>query len=250
MNTKNYPAHSSQNNKLTSKNRWLGFVYRMDVFLCLVCAAIFLAFPQIDLVVTGWFYNPHTYLFEYGSNSVAFFIYHATNVIAVVVSATLLLALLASVVLCKRILANKRTLVFLLSVALIGSGLVVNLILKDHAGRPRPTQTIEFGGTHQFVPALTLGSCTTCHSFVSGHASVGFWFFAFVLLARKRRWLLAPVLLGGIMGFGRILQGAHFLSDVIFSGWVMWFCACILYYLFFGAPKHSSATEKDPAIPR
>ena len=33
----------------------------------------------------------------------------------------------------------------------VGPGLIVNLVLKDHTGRPRPREITEFGGTEKFV---------------------------------------------------------------------------------------------------
>ena len=43
---------------------------------------------------------------------------------------------------------------FLFLGLLVGPGLVVNGILKDHWGRARPAEIIEFGGTAHFSPAF------------------------------------------------------------------------------------------------
>ena len=44
----------------------------------------------------------------------------------------------------------------------------------------------------------------------------------------RRRWLKVGLLAGLAAGLIRIAQGGHFLSDVLFSGWVMWLCAALL----------------------
>lgn len=104
----------------------------------------------------------------------------------------------------------------------IGPGLVVNFMFKGHFGRPRPRDTIEFGGDETFhalgVPGLEGGT-----SFPSGHASSGFfWLGLLVYYWRSNRRLALGfgalgLLHGGFMGAGRILQGAHYVSDVLWA---------------------------------
>jgi lipid A 4'-phosphatase len=124
-------------------------------------------------------------------------------------------------------------LVFLLSAVILGPGLLVNMGLKDNWGRPRPRQVMEFGGEKHYEPPLSPGlRCDDCHSFVSGHASIGFCFFGLALLSRSRKWLWLPAIAGTAIGVTRIAQGGHFLSDVLFSGWVVWYSTVFLHGLF------------------
>jgi lipid A 4'-phosphatase len=105
----------------------------------------------------------------------------------------------------------------------------VNAGLKEHWGRARPREVMEFGGSQQFTPALLpTAQCETNCSFVSGHAALGFYLIGIAWVSRKRRWLVAGITLGGLVGAGRILQGGHFLGDVIFSFWVVYFSAVLL----------------------
>lgn len=117
----------------------------------------------------------------------------------------------------------------MLLVALLGGVLLVNVGLKEHWGRPRPTATTHFGGAKPFQPALQPSAlCRSNCSFVSGHAATGFCLLALGLTgapALRRRWLLAGWVLGGTFGMGRIVQGGHFASDVIFCGLFIWGCA-------------------------
>ena len=60
---------------------------------------------------------------------------------------------------------------------------------------------------------------------MAGHPSVMFWLAALgyaVARGRRRNQIfLAAAVLGLLGGFGRIVQGGHFLSDVLFSGIVV-----------------------------
>jgi len=104
----------------------------------------------------------------------------------------------------------------------VGPGLLVETILKTHWGRARPNDTVFFGGSASFTPPGWIAAeCSHNCSFVSGHAALAFWLtaYAYVLPTEWRnRGILAGLALGAIVGLVRIVQGAHFLSDVIFAG--------------------------------
>lgn len=154
----------------------------------------------------------------------------------------------------------------LLLAALLGPGLTINVLLKDHWGRPRPHQTVAFGGVRQYLPPLAMGTAGTGKSFPCGHSSVGFLFGAWFLIWRRQRprlaalALLGSLVLGGLFGIGRMTAGDHFLSDVIWSGVIVYGLIWILYCLihsgvssqFFGALRARSfwasrhRTERDP----
>ncbi|MDQ5897167.1 MAG: hypothetical protein RLZZ592_1423 [Pseudomonadota bacterium] len=106
-----------------------------------------------------------------------------------------------------------------------GLGLVVNGVLKEQWGRPRPTAVRDFGGPHAFQPAGRISAlCRSNCSFVSGHAATGFALAALGLMgtpARRRRWAAIGLGAGLIVGAGRVMQGGHFLSDIIVAGLVM-----------------------------
>jgi lipid A 4'-phosphatase len=118
-----------------------------------------------------------------------------------------------------------RAAVFVLLSLAIGPGLIVNAGLKDHWGRARPSQIVEFGGTHLFTPALQPAhECARNCSFVAGDPSAGFFLLAFALLVPLpwRRPAIAGALgVGLLLGLSRIAQGGHFLSDVVFAGLIV-----------------------------
>lgn len=117
----------------------------------------------------------------------------------------------------------------------IGSGLIVNGILKDHWGRPRPKQIVEFGGKQQFRPYYSpnfFHQPEPSKSFPSGHSSMGFYFFVLALIGRRThiRWLfwfgmILAMILGLALSLARIAQGGHFLSDTLMSALIMWLVA-------------------------
>lgn len=129
--------------------------------------------------------------------------------------------------------------VYLLVVLLVGPGLIVNQLFKQSWGRPRPHQITAFRGSYAFVPVGTPGTLTQHNSsFPSGHAAVAFYLItpAFLVAQEHRRLargLMTLGLLYGLwMGGIRVIQGGHFLSDVVWSGAIVYFtaafCALVL----------------------
>lgn len=117
-------------------------------------------------------------------------------------------------------LTRRRVLVVVLSIS-ISAGFLTNFVFKNHWGRARPRDVIEFGGDKQFTPACVMtNQCVKNCSFTSGEASFAFSFLCFALLARRhrRQWMGGIMLLGTSVGFIRIISGAHFLSDVVLGG--------------------------------
>jgi len=127
---------------------------------------------------------------------------------------------------------------FFVLMLVLGPGLLINGIFKPYWGRPRPHQTIPFGGKQEYIPVGDIGDRPESFSFPSGHASMGFYLMApgFVLYRRRRRlaaMFFALGLAGGmIMGLARIVAGSHFASDVIWSAGIVYFTGLGLSALF------------------
>lgn len=121
-------------------------------------------------------------------------------------------------------------------VVIIGPGLLINSMLKPHWNRPRPSQVLEFGGTAKYVPPAMVSDHENAKSFPSGHASMGFVFMAPAFLLYRRRprlaafFLVLGLLMGGGIGVCRIAEGGHFLSDVVWSGTIV-YLTCLTVYL-------------------
>ena len=129
----------------------------------------------------------------------------------------------------------RRASLFVILLLAAGPGLVVNTGFKDNWGRPRPRNVAEFGGKSEFLPVWELGERGGGRSFPSGHASLGFYLMApfFLLFGRSRReaWLVLAVGLawGAFVGFGRMTQGGHFLSDVLWAAGMVYLVGLGLY---------------------
>lgn len=210
-------------------NKWLEFKH-WDLIGLATCIAIFLVWPQLDLQVAANYYNGSE--FTYANKPFIRFIYLLFAKIHVVYFVALLIAIIIATR--KGWMLARRKAVFLLLTLVIGPGILVNLVLKDNGpGRPRPQHITQFGGDMTYAPAFHYsGECHKNCSFVSGHAAIGFYLLAVAWVRQRRIWLVYGVILGALVGFTRILQGGHFLSDVIFAGWVTYFtCKLTAYYL-------------------
>nr|WP_207168611.1 phosphatase PAP2 family protein [Thiocystis violacea] len=142
--------------------------------------------------------------------------------------------------------------IFVLASAVLGPGLIVNAVLKDHWGRPRPHQTVELGGTQDYLPPLAMGEAGKGKSFPCGHSSAGFMLGAFFLIWLRRRPALAYLALGAaiglgvLLGIGRMTAGDHFLSDVIWSAVIVYGLAFLLYYVVLRIPRREDAWASQP----
>jgi lipid A 4'-phosphatase len=129
----------------------------------------------------------------------------------------------------RTLISYRKAALFCVLLILIGPGLVVNVIFKDHWGRPRPKYVQEFSGPNPFHYVWQKGEAGNGHSFPSGHASMGFFLIApyFVLRKTSKKWayvfLTIGICWGLTIGFARIVQGGHFASDVIWAGGLVYF---------------------------
>lgn len=126
---------------------------------------------------------------------------------------------------------SRRNRIVAIAAWIVDVGLVVNLLLKEHSGRPRPADTTLFGGHLPFVPAGDFsGACTSNCSFISGEAASAGWLFCLLALTppEARRWLFWPVLVLSVLtGLLRVFFGRHFLSDALLA----WLSAVVVFEL-------------------
>jgi len=119
----------------------------------------------------------------------------------------------------------------------IGPGLIVNTLFKNQFGRARPIDIEEFGGHKTFSRSFVLSDqCNVNCSFTSGHAAAAYYLTSFAFIVSRRRFaefFHAGILIGSIVGFGRIVQGAHFLSDVLGSGFIVVLVNYICWEIIF-----------------
>jgi membrane-associated PAP2 superfamily phosphatase len=147
-----------------------------------------------------------------------------------------------------RLRRARRIALFLALVMLTGPGLIVNDVFKDHWGRPRPRDLVELGGTREYVPPLVMSPREYGASFCSGHTAVAAYLFAPYLLFLKRSRAKAAAVLavgvayGSLMGYARIAQGAHFLSDIVWSFGIVYLTA---HAVFYALGLHRASAERE-----
>jgi lipid A 4'-phosphatase len=120
----------------------------------------------------------------------------------------------------------------------VGPGLLTNTILKDHSHRPRPYQTLAFGGADTFKPFYTFdGACARNCSFVSGEGSAAFWMIAPALLLpppAQAAAVAGTLLFGAGVGTLRMAFGGHYLSDTLFAALLTWVVIFAVWCLVVG----------------
>jgi membrane-associated PAP2 superfamily phosphatase len=137
-----------------------------------------------------------------------------------------------------RLRPHRETGFFLAAMLALGPGLIVNGVFKPYWQRPRPLQTLAFGGSEPFVPVWERGASPQSKSFPSGHASMGFYLLAPAFLCCRRRRRLAMTFVavglagGSLIGAGRVMQGAHFPSDVVWSAGMVYLSGLVLLGVF------------------
>lgn len=202
--------------------------------LCALALAVlvFALWPGIDLIVSGWFYEGAG-LFAGQHHGIVLASY---VVVPWLGRGAFLLSLIVLLLwpLWRRVLgpAHRRIALALALSLLLGVAGLVNGVFKEHWGRARPIAVEAFGGSLPFRhPLVPRYDCATNCSFVSGHAATGFALAAVGLMAgprRRRRWLVAGLVAGTLVGMGRVQQGGHYLSDVVFAGLVMMLAHVVL----------------------
>jgi len=143
--------------------------------------------------------------------------------------------------------------IFLVLLLALGPGLLVNAAFKDHWGRPRPREVVEFGGQKQFLQPWQRGEDGVGRSFPSGHASAAFYMTAPYFIYRRtnkrlaRLWLLGGLIFGVLMSIARITQGAHYLSDNLWA-WGMVYLTALALDCCLKLDQSDTSTAK-PGIP-
>ena len=128
----------------------------------------------------------------------------------------------------------RRAGIFMVLLLILGPGLLVNSVFKEHWGRPRPRDVIQLGGSKEFLQPWQPGISGKGRSFPSGHSSAAFYLATpwFVYRRRKplaaRCWLWGGVVFGLLMSVARITQGGHFLTDCLWAFGMVWLTGQVL----------------------
>jgi lipid A 4'-phosphatase len=210
--------------------------------IAVVVGALFALYPQLDVEIAALFYNPTTHAFvAWYSDRVEHARDAATLLIMLIVAPAFLAVAGKLVFPQRRMLIPGRAALFLIVTLALGPGILTNGILKGHSARMRPVDVVELGGKERFTPWWDpRGPCPENCSFVAGEASGAFWTLAPAALAPLQWRPLAyagALVFGAAMGVLRVAAGAHFFTDVVFAGVLMYLVIWTFHGLIYRWPR-------------
>jgi len=191
--------------------------------LIVLTSLVFALFPGLDLWFSSLFYLPGGG-FPTGTIPISLaFRELGDDLVRITVVALLVVLILKLAFPARPSLVAPRDTLFILGTLIVGPGIIVNWVFKNHWGRPRPVSIDAFGGSHAFVPPWHISdACTSNCSFVSGEASAAIWLIVLAVLlplAWRQFALRILAVLALLLSLNRIAAGGHFLSDTLFAWW-------------------------------
>src|SRR5262245_1564797 len=191
-----------------------------------VAAAVGLLFgikPELDLELAALFYDPARHGFWRSYDPPSLRLRDASTWLVALVAAPAAIALALTLLRPRRpLLIPGRAIVLMLVTLALAPGVLANLLLTEHWGRPRPIDVAEFGGAEHFRPWWDpRGDCPKNCSFIAGEPSGAFWTMSAAAVAPPHWRALAyggAIAFGAAVGVLRMAAGAHFFSDVAFAG--------------------------------
>jgi membrane-associated PAP2 superfamily phosphatase len=213
----------------------------------IVLTTLFFRFTDWDLRIAAWFFNPsdpaNPWPYRNAFPWRLLYLYGPWPGIIVAVLAGL--AVIGSYFL-PRFQPVRIYGIFIVLTLVLGPGLLVNSIFKDHWGRPRPVQITQFGGKWTYAPVLSKGQSGKGKAFPCGHSSVGYYLGALYFIA----WSCLAVALayGTLLGIARLAAGSHFASDVLWSLYLPFLMALALYYFILRIPAAEDAGLRPASL--
>jgi lipid A 4'-phosphatase len=193
---------------------------------------------RFDIDLSGLFFDWGSMLFTVGGQPWEQHAREAARLLITLIAVPPFIAVLGKLLLPRRrMLIGGRAALFMMLTLAIGPGLIANTLLKDHWGRSRPIDILEFGGNDHFTPWWDpRGPCPNNCSFIAGEPSGAFWTLAPAALAPPQWRLLAYAgvfAFGAALGVLRMAAGGHFFTDVVFAGVLMYLVVWSLHGLIF-----------------
>jgi membrane-associated PAP2 superfamily phosphatase len=215
---------------------------RTGLLIALALAAavglLFGIYPGLDIALVRPFFDPSAGGFWGSYNPTLNVLRDLGRLIVTLLVTPAVLAIVLKLVLPRRpMLIPGRAALLMIATLALGPGLVSNVLLKNHWGRPRPIDIVEFGGDQHFVPWWDpRGECPENCSFVAGEPSGAFWTLApaaVVPPAWRTLATAAALAFGAGIGLVRMIGGGHFFSDIAFAGLftfgVIWLTHGLIY---------------------
>jgi lipid A 4'-phosphatase len=222
------------------------------LFVAVVVGVVFGVHPRLDVDISSLFHDPQKNLFAVNAQPWVKHSRDAARWLITLIFAPACLAVIGKLAMpARRMPIRGRAALFLALTMALGPGILTNLILKDHWGRARPIDITELGGAYRFTAWWDpRGDCPDNCSFIAGEPSGAFWTLAPAALAPPQWRLLAyagALAFGAAVGLLRIAAGAHFFTDVVFAGVLIFVLIWVAHGLIFRWP---ASRMSDEAIER
>lgn len=217
----------------------------------LVCSTAVCVFFDVDLHMASLFYLPGEG-FPIGKKQPWNALYRFGEYPAYIMGTVCLLLGIASFFR-PNLYSIRLKVLYVAIVLIIGPGILVNTVFKGYWGRPRPVHVKTFGGKFSFHQPWQPGPASKNASFPAGHPSAAFYMSTpyFTLRENKQRrkallWLWGGIFFGVTMGIARIVQGGHFVTDVIWSAGFVYLTCIVLASTML---KTSESVTKESECP-
>ncbi len=137
---------------------------------------------------------------------------------------------------------TRRERVHMLAATLMA--LFVVWALKSRSRTSCPWDLMEFGGPAAYISHWTWGKGDggVGRCFPAGHASAAFCFVAGYFWLREKApraakiWLAVALLAGSLIGLSQQLRGAHYMSHTLWTAWLCWAVAGLMYLVLERSP--------------
>jgi membrane-associated PAP2 superfamily phosphatase len=186
---------------------------------------------RLDLTIARWFFDDARRIFPLTNQWLLKTLLHdAARTTSAVAALALLGVTLTSWVTpqLKAVRAHREALLFT-SIATLAAASIVGA-LKHFSSHACPWDLATFGGSAAYHPLLgaavgapSVGGCFPAAHPLAGYAwlAVGFALYPIARHRTRQAWALA-LALGTLFGAVQIVRGAHFLSHVLWSAWIVW----------------------------
>jgi lipid A 4'-phosphatase len=205
--------------------------------------------PRLDLDLAGLSFDPGRGGFVQASVlPIGLWLRDLSRLIISAIAAPAVVALAVKLARPRRpLIIPGRAVLLMITTLALGPGILANVVLKSHWGRPRPVDVTEFGGDQHFVPWWDpRGDCPTNCSFVAGEPSGAFWTVGPALLlppAWRAAATTAALAFGAGLGAVRMYGGGHFFTDVVFAGVFMFLIAWLTHGFLYRWPATRISNE-------
>lgn len=231
---------------------------RLGLLIALgIAAATGLAFglyPELDVTISRWFFAPGEGFVWSRSAGLDVLREVGTAIIALLVVPAVVALFVKLIRPRSRMFMPGRAAVLMVSTLILGPLLVTNILLKEHWGRPRPRDIVQFGGSERFVPWWDpRGTCTENCSFVAGEPAGAAWTLAPAALVPPQWRAIAytgALAFTGAIGFLRVGFGGHFFSDVVFAGVLTFVIIWLAHGLLYRWRTHTTDATIEQALER